>query len=143
MPRCYSLTVCVGSSLDQHTSNISLFTLVEQVNVAPGAPPPPHGSLPLEIHCYFRMQDQELGREIFMRFVLLGHNGLATYSDVHRHRPTGIRFRTRTMGVPFPPSPGHYDLYVEFRSADSDWTRDSLSWPISLVETRPPSAVTH
>lgn len=143
MPHCYTLAVCVGSSLDQHTSNISLFTLVEQVNVAPGAPPPPRNILPLEVHCYFRLQHDEVGREFFMRFVLIGHSGLASYSDVHRHRPAGHRFRTRTLGVPFPPAPGHYDLFVEFRSADGDWTRDPLSWPLSLVETRPPSAVTH
>jgi hypothetical protein len=143
MPHCYALTVCLGSSLDQHTNNISLFTLVEQINIPPGAPPPPKNTLPLEVHCYFRLLQHEVGREMYMRFVLVGQSGLAAYSDVHRHRPTGSRFRTRTMGVPFPPTSGHYDLFVEFRSADGDWTRDTLSWPMSLIETRPASTVTH
>jgi hypothetical protein len=143
MPHCYALTVCLGSSLDQHTSNISLFSLVEQINVPPGAPPPPKNTLPLEVHCYFRLQGDEVGRELFMRFVLLGQSGLSSYSEVHRHRPAGHRFRTRTLGVPFPPGPGHYDLYVEFRNADGDWLRDPLCWPMSLVEARPASAVTH
>ena len=50
MPTCYLLSACVGSSIDQETNNITLFNLVEQINVPPNSPPPPNGVIPLEAH---------------------------------------------------------------------------------------------
>ena len=74
MPRCYLLTLCSGSALDQQSNNVTLFNLVEQLNVPPGVPPPPGGVIPLEIHAYFTVAPhvwEEAGR------VLLGRQPLA------------------------------------------------------------------
>ena len=103
MPRCYFLTVCGGSSVDQHSNNVTLFNLVEQINVPPGAPPPPHGLVPLEIHAYFHVGQEELGRDFEVRFVMTAATGLETPTDAFVHRAVTPRFRTRTLGLPFPP----------------------------------------
>jgi hypothetical protein len=144
MPQCYLLAPAVGSSLDQQTNNVSLFTLVEQVNIPPEAPPPPGAKVPLEIHAYFRVEAWELGQTLEIRFVLRGPGGLETFSDLVTHRVTAGRFRTRTLGLDAPPSLGHYDLCVETRIASTtEWRRDSLSWPISFLEVSRTPAVTH
>ncbi len=144
MPHCYLLGVCAGSSLDQQSNNVTLFNLVEQVNVPPGAPPPPRNQIPLEVHAYFRVPPTEIGSSIEMRFALIAPSGLETFSDVVTHRVATPRFRTRTLGVPFPPVIGHYDLRVDFRTEGTQrWTRDPLAWPISFVEIERKPRVTH
>lgn len=144
MPQCYMLGIAAGSSLDQQSNNVSLFNLVEQVNVPQGAPPPPNNLLPLEVHAYFRLYPEELGKTIEMRFALVAQSGLETLSEVVHHSCVTPRFRTRTLGLPFPPVGGHYELRVDFRiSGNSQWTRDPLSWPISFLEAEPKPRVTH
>lgn len=144
MPQCYLLGLSAGSSLDQQSNNVTLFNLVEQVNVPPGSPPPPNNLLPLEIHAYFRLSAEEVGSSIEMRFALVAPSGLETLSEVVRHQCSTTRFRTRTFGVPFPPVIGHYELRVDFRLAGtSSWHRDPLAWPLAIVELNPKPRVTH
>jgi hypothetical protein len=144
MPQCYLLALTVGSSLDQQSNNISLFSMVEQINVPPGAPPPPGGKIPLEVHAYFRLLPGELGQNLEFRFVLEAKTGLETFGDVVTHRVTAPRFRTRTLGLAVPPVLGHYELRVDFRlSGQSEWHRDPLSWPIAFVEVSSKPQVTH
>ena len=144
MPSCYFLAVCAGSSLDQQTNNASLFHLVEQVNVAPGHLPEPGRRLPLEVHCYFRLQPDEHGQEIEMRFALLAPTGLETYTDPTSHRAASARLRTRHVGLSFPPDLGYYELRVDFRVAGGPWQRGPSSWPLAILEARPPRPqVTH
>lgn len=140
MPSCYFLTVCGGSSVDQHSNNVSLFNVVEQVNVNPNATEPPHGLLPLEIHAYWRLTPDEIGEHFETRFVLVADTGLETLSSVFRHRPVTKRFRTRVMGVPYPPVFGEYALHVDWRRDEQrPWERGALHWPIliQVAETRP------
>ena len=99
MPQCYLLGISAGSSLDQQSNNVSLFNLVEQVNVPPGAPPPPNNLLPLELHAYFRLAPDELGSTLEMRFALVADTGLETLSEVVRHTCATPRYRTRTLGT--------------------------------------------
>lgn len=142
MPSCYFLTVCGGSSVDQHSNNVSLFNVVEQVNVNPNATEPPQGLLPLEIHAYWLLFPDEIGEHFETRFVLVADTALETPSSVFRHRPVTKRFRTRVMGVPYPPVFGEYVLYVDWRRDDQrPWERCGLHWPISIqvAETRPPT----
>jgi hypothetical protein len=144
MPQCYLLALTVGSSLDQQSNNISLFSMVEQINVPPGAPPPPGGKIPLEVHAYFRLLPGELGKNLEFKFVLEAKTGLETSGDVVTHRVTAPRFRTRTLGLPVPPVLGHYELRVDSRiSGQSEWYRDPLSWPIAFVEVDTKPQVTH
>lgn len=141
MPRAYLLAVTVGSSLDQGTNNVTLFQLVEQVNVPAGSTPPLGTQLPLEIHCYFFVDGSELGKQVDARFALVGPLGLETFSEAATQRVVTGRYRTRTLGLAVPPSLGHYELRVDFRIEGSDaWSRDPVAYPISFVEvpTKPP-----
>jgi hypothetical protein len=144
MPRCYFLALSAGSSLDQQSNNVSLFQLVEQVNVPALAPAPANGQLPLEIHAYFHVSPDELGHNIEMRFVLTSASGLETYTDPVAHRVATPRYRTRTMGLPFPPLLGSFELRVDFRRGPtSPWQRDALAWPIAFLEMSTAPTVTH
>jgi len=144
MPTCYLIALAAGSSLDQQSNNVTLFNLVEQVNVPATAPPPVGTKIPLEVHAYLRLDASEVGNDFEMRFVLVSATGLETYTDAAKHRGTSPRLRTRSLGVPFPPMLGHYELRVDFRRSGADtWSRDPVSWPIAFLsaETRP--KVTH
>ncbi len=145
MPECYLLTLTAGSSLDQHTNNVTLFNLVEQVNIRPQAMPKPGSRVPLEVHAYLTMTGDEVGENFDMRFALVSAStGLEMYSDPATHRAAAIRMRTRSLGLPFPAHLGHYDLRVEFRRGqDAQWTRDHARWPISFVEAEVSPPVTH
>lgn len=143
MPRAYVLALSVASSLDQGSNNISLFQLVEQVNLPATMPRPPGALLPLEIHCYFYADGADLGRNVEMRFALVGPGGLETLSEPVSHRVVTSRYRTRTNGLPFPPALGHYELRVDFRTDGGEFTRDPLSYPISFVEVSDKPPVTH
>jgi hypothetical protein len=135
MPRCYFLTVTSGSSIDQHSNNVSLWNLIEQINVPPGAPPPPRGIVPVEVHAYFELAQVELGRDFEMRYVMVAQTGLETPSDAFAHRAITPRYRTRTFGLPFPPVSGLYGLRVDWRYAGEDgWHREPASWPVAIVE---------
>ncbi len=144
MPHCYHLCLCAGSSLDQQSNNITLFSLVEQVNVPAGAGAHPGTKIPLEIHAYLKLEGSELGHEFSMRYVLVGTSGLETYSDPAVHKSSTVRLRTRSVGIPFPPALGHYELMVEFQTNPGDvWRRDEASWPISFLEMSSKPQVTH
>ncbi len=144
MPSCYLLAVTVGSSLDQQSNNVTLFNLVEQINVPPKAPKPPRGLLPLEVHAYFRLGADEVNQSFEVRYALVARTGLETYSEVFSYRSVTSRYRTRTFGVPLPPIPDHYDLYVDWRwSPRDEWHRDHACWPLTIAEHNPTPAVTH
>ncbi len=146
VPTCYSLTLCSGSSLDQHSNNVSLFNLVEQINFRPGTMPAPGTLMPLEVHAYFYFKPSELGFSFDVRFVLVSTDtSLETSSDIFNYRSATPRFRTRTLGLPLPPVIGAYELHVDWRVAGSvSWHREPLAWPIALVEMAPePPRMTH
>ncbi len=145
MAHCYLLCVSSGSAIDRHSNNVSLFSLVEQINVPARAAPPSRGVIPVEVHAYFQLGATQLNREFEMRFALCAETGLETLSEVFRHRVTAPRFRVRTLGLPYPPVAGHYSLQVDFRMVGEDarWQRQSAAWPIALHEVEPRPKVTH
>lgn len=144
MPNCYFLSVCAGSSVDQRSNNVTLFNLVEQINVPPGAPPPPKGLIPLEIHAYFDLFPDEIGNSFEIRFVMVAPSGLETPSDPVKHKPVTPRYRTRTVGLPFPPVVGHYTLKVDVRMAGSvGYQRQSVGWPVTIAEADLKPRLTH
>ncbi|MEZ4225994.1 MAG: hypothetical protein R3B13_33915 [Polyangiaceae bacterium] len=144
MPRCYLLTLCSGSSLDQQSNNVTLFNLVEQINVPPGAPPPPGGAIPLEVHAYFLVSGEEVGKEFEARVALVGTTGLETYTDAFKHRPITPRYRIRTYGLPVPPILGSYDVRVDVRYEDgAGWVRDPAAWPLLVVEASESPPLVH
>src|SRR6185503_16482594 len=142
--KCYLLAVVSGSSLDQHSNNITLFNLVEQLNFQRHQLPQPGVLLPLELHAYFQLSANELNQRFEVRFVLVGQTGLETPTEVFSHRSTTLRYRTRTFGLPAPPVAGSYELCVESRALGTEtWTRDTASWPLLVVHSEPRPAVTH
>ena len=144
MPQCYLIALAAGSSLDQQSNNVTLFNLVEQVNLPPGPSPSPSGPIPLEIHAYLHIAPHERGDEFEMRFVLLSETGLETFTDPAKHKGATARLRTRALGVPFPPALGNYEVRVDFRSNDQEpWSRDPASWPIAFLQGETAPRVTH
>ena len=151
MAQCYLLCVTTGSAIDRQSNNVSLFSLVEQINLPPNMPPPARGLIPVEIHAYFQLQGAQLNRDFELRFALCAESGLETLSDVFRHRITAPRFRVRTIGLPYPPVLGQYTLQVDVRffgegqtSRDTPpWQRQSAAWPIGLYQQEERPRVTH
>lgn len=151
MAECYLLCVTTGSSIDRQSNNVSLFSLVEQINLPPNAPPPPRGMIPLEVHAYFQLPEAQVNRDFELRFALRAESGLETLSDVFRHRITAPRFRVRTLGLPYPPVFGQYSLQVDLRMvADGQtvregqiWQRQAAAWPIALYQMEERPRVTH
>ena len=157
---CYLLCVSSGSAIDRQSNNVSLFNLVEQINVPPGTPPPPRGLIPVEIHAYFQLSQFHVQREFELRFALRAESGLETLSEVFRHRVTAPRFRVRTVGLPYPPVFGQYTLQVDLRvlgervsgervlgdrllAEDGAWQRQTAAWPLALHEIEQRPKVTH
>lgn len=145
MPHCYFLTVCSGSSVDQHTNNPSLFNLVEHIAVPEDAPRPPSGVIPLEVHAYWRLLPSELNVDFHVRFVMIASTGLETPSATFKHRSTTPRFRTRTLGLPFPPPVAdEYRLCVDWSfDGEDNWHRQGQAWPINIRITDRKPPVTH
>jgi hypothetical protein len=142
--KCYLLAVCSGSSLDQHSNNITLFNLVEQLNFPPHAEPPAGALLPLEIHAYFELRPEQIDQRFDVRFALVESNGLETVTEPFQHKSTTPRYRTRTLGLPAPPGPGSYQLRIDFRPTGTEsWLRDSASWPLLVVRPEERPRVTH
>jgi hypothetical protein len=145
LAQCYLLCISSGSAIDRHSNNVSLFTLVEQINVPAGTPPPPQGLIPVEVHAYFQFASAELNRDFELRYALCADTGLETLSDVFRYRAATLRFRVRTLGLPYPPVVGQYQLQVDFRVAGDEtrWQRQAAAWPIALHEIERRPRVTH
>ncbi|HEV8549743.1 MAG TPA: hypothetical protein VGQ57_11960 [Polyangiaceae bacterium] len=144
MPKCYLLAIGGGSSVDQQSNNVTLFNLVEQLNFPSQKFPPPGVLLPLEVHAYLRFDAFEVNQKFELRFVLVGDTGLETPTNVFAHRSPGVRYRTRTFGLPAPPAAGNYELRVEYRAnADAPWVRDPAAWPLMVLEAEARPAVTH
>lgn len=144
MPKCYLLAIGGGSSVDQHSNNVTLFNLVEQLNFPRQNFPPPGALLPLEVHAYFQLAPYELNQKFDLRFVLVGDSGLETPTNVFPHRSATPRYRTRTFGLPAPPAVGNYELRVEWKSSvATEWIRDAAAWPLNVVESDARPAVTH
>jgi hypothetical protein len=138
------LTLASSSSLDQQSNNVSLFNVVEQLNMPRGVEPPPGAMVPVEIHAYFQLDPNELNQRFEMRFVLVASSGLETSTDSYQHKSATLRYRTRTMGMPVPPIPDSYQVCVDTRLVGSDqWLREMITWPliVALAEQRP--AITH
>ena len=144
MPKCYFITLCGGSSLDQHSNNVTLFNVVEQVNLQANAEPPPGAYLPLEVHAYFLLGPGELSQPFELRFALVAPTGLELLTDATQHRSSTPRYRTRSLGLPAPAVPGNYQLCIDIKQPGTDsFTRDALNWPLVVARLEPRPSVVH
>ena len=139
------LCVCAGSSVDQQSNNVSLFSLVEHVNIPPMVTPPGRGAIPVEAHTYWRFEPTEMQRDLQVRYVMVNlATQLETSSDTLKHRAVTARVRSRLAGIPFPPVVGNYELRVDWRWDDqNEWTRTDQAWPLTITEGKPQPRVTH
>lgn len=123
---------------------MTLFNLIEQINLQPNAKPPQNGLIPAEMHAYWELEEHELNQDYQMRFVLVAlESGLETPTDPMQHRISTPRFRTRAVGLPFPAVVGRYLLRAEWRTEEGDWRRDEATWPLNVAQVQPrnPSTV--
>ncbi len=144
MPSCYLIALCSGASLDQHSNNISLFNLVEQINLPVETSTAAHRSIPLEVHSYLRLAPDELNQVFEFRYVLVSEDGLDAYSEPVTHQIKTARYRMRSVGLPMPVSTGEFTLQLEYRAkGQEDFLRDSLSWPVHFRRDEKPPSITH
>jgi len=144
MPKCYFLALCGGSSLDQQSNNVTLFNMVEQVNLQPNVEPPPGAYLPLEVHAYFLLGPGEVSQPFEVRFAVVAPTGLELLTDATQHKSSTPRYRTRSFGLPAPIVPGNYQLCVDVRQPGSEgFTRESVSWPLTVARLEARPAVVH
>jgi hypothetical protein len=144
MPKCYFLTLCGGSSVDQQSNNVTLFSVIEQVNLQPNMEPPPGAYLPLEVHAYFLLGPGEMSQTFELRFAVVAPSGLELLTDATQHKSPSPRYRTRSFGLPAPIVPGNYELRVDVRQPGTDsFTRESLSWPLVVARVEPRPATVH
>jgi hypothetical protein len=144
MPKCYFLALCVGSSLDQQSNNVTLFNVVEQVNLPGNIEPPPNAFLPLEVHAYFTLDPSELQQTFEMRIALVAPTGLEMLTDPTQHRSSTLRYRTRSLGLPAPVIAGNYEIRVDVRPpGGTAFTRDRLAWPLTVTRVEPRPSVVH
>ena len=122
--------------MDQHSNNVTLFNLVEQINLRPNSELPPGTLMPVEVHAYFHCDAHELGVEFEVRFALVSlESSLESMSDVFVHRSATPRYRTRTGGLPLPPVAGPYELRIDWRRRGmANFSRDTIAWPLHIAE---------
>ena len=132
MPRCYLLTVCTGSSLDESSNNFSLFNLVEQVQV--GAQAPAELVLPLEVHIHLAWSETEFDLPHELRWVVRTEGGGEVLGPVQPLCANSPHLRLRSFGLTVPRFSGPSEVRVEWRSAGSvEWTREPAWWPLQLA----------
>ena len=130
--------------MDQQSNNVTLFNIVEQVNLQPNAEPPPGAYLPLEVHAYFLLGPGEVAQAFELRFAVVAPTGLELLTDATQHKSSTPRYRTRSFGLPAPIVPGNYQLCVDVRQPGTDgFTRESVSWPLIVARVEPRPAVVH
>ncbi len=144
VPSCYLITLCSGASLDQHSHNISLFNLVEQINLPPLSSVPGRQNLPLEVHAYLRMASGEENQVFEFRYALVSQNGLDSYSEPIVHQIKTPRYRMRSLGLPMPLTTGQYSIHLEYRrQGEEEFKRDPLGWPLTFRREEQAPSVTH
>lgn len=144
VPSCYLITLCSGASLDQHSNNISLFNLVEQIYLPATISSTKRRIIPLEVHAYLRLQTDELNRIFEFRYALVSQNGLDAYSEPITHQIKTMRYRMRSIGLPMPLVVGEFSLHLEYRlQGDSEFIRDRLAWPLHFKQDEVKPSVTH
>lgn len=69
MPRCYLLCLCERSVLDAVTNNFTLVSVVEELQLPKPPPLQDFIELPLEMHVYWILSVEEMGRPFEFRLI--------------------------------------------------------------------------
>lgn len=137
MLTCYFLSLCLGSSVDETTHNISMFNLVEEIRVPSAA----LGQVvPIEVHAYFMTTTEGKNRAFEMRVVRRSSDGARDPGGVIPFATRdGERVRSRAMAMRLPGAFGTYTLHVEWRPAGTEiWIETGVMWPLLVGEERAP-----
>lgn len=140
MIRCYLIAMCRWSSIDEETRTLSLFNIVEDMQVAPFAP---RAIVQVELHTHFICDPGDVGTELEVRHVWTSENGEETVGQrPNTFTMSGKKVRVRGLSISLPNSVGQHTLSVEWRRVGSDemWHRSEVSWPVGIQEVAvPPS----
>lgn len=117
--------VCTRSATDRETNNISLFEVIEQLNVLGPLPEGANVGLPISfelVSLWSRAQPAE-AEESTARFTLIAPNGVEIHGQEFAVNLTeNIRMRTQLRSVGFPVrGAGRYTFKVEIRRAGENW----------------------
>lgn len=128
---CYLVAVARLSTIDRATNTISVFHLVEQVQVSEVP-----AELPLEVHTYWAFEPADLNVEHEFRIVFIGPDGVESLSETLPLTSSVARFRMIGQGVRAPAFGACAVTVVWRRGGGADWTRAPIRWPL-IVQREP------
>lgn len=130
--------LCLKSSVDKDTNNISLFSILEQITIS--GPPLPQGLtglLPMEfevVNLWYNSPDvgpQNGHARISLKDssgnILAIHEFEADVTRFSRHRTI-----SKVNGIPFR-EPGTYQLLLQLRREGDTEFRDMISYPLDIL----------
>lgn len=139
MPRCYLIALCVGSSLDLSTRNLTLFNMFEGLQLPEAEFGEGGATLPVEVHSYWQFEPEEIGVRHEFRYVSRREDVVRESGPIELPAENR-RFRMRTRGLSIP-SYGYREFSVEWRRYDGEtpraWVREPVFWPLDV--NPPPS----
>jgi hypothetical protein len=118
--------VCAKSSTDRETNNLSLFDVLEQVNVLGPVPEPGQQAalpMPYELVSLWARSNPAQPEESTARIKLLGPNSATLLTqDFQINLNPFVRVRTQMRALAFPLSgQGRYVFVVEIRRTEENW----------------------
>ena len=123
MPSAYGVSVAAGSAQDRESNNLTLFSLVEQVQLVPGATFP--GRLDFEVHSFweFEPEEREYAHEVR---TIVSLNGTTASASEGIHVPSNLlvsgRLRVRLQGLVVL-GLGVHRVASEIRRGGGEWRR--------------------
>jgi len=130
MPRVFLVAVCADSAIDQRSNNVSLFNLIEALQIAELPQ-----RIPVEVHVYAEFDEAERGQPHELRFGLEDEHGSVTWrSQIMPVTSDTRRMRIIGQGLNLS-APGSYHLLAEMRPAGEEsttWIRASVAWPLEV-----------
>jgi len=136
--------ICGRSSTDRETNNLSIFDVIEQINVLGPLPDASaHGAIPIQyevLSLWSRSQPAEQ-EESTGRISLLSPTGTEVFTQsfpVSLQQHERIRTQMKSMGFPILGA-GRYVFLIEILRANDHW--DTVArLPVQLVSTAPAPA---
>jgi hypothetical protein len=133
---CYFVAIAQGSAVDQETNNLSVFSLVEVLQVAALPTSAEPVMLPIEGHAYIE-QPTSQERRLDGRLLWINEGGeTALAGEFLNLALANRRMRLRFRGLRLPPwGAGNLHLIAEWRETPGEgvWTRSGPAWPVEFL----------
>jgi hypothetical protein len=129
MPKCVSIIVCQGSSLDAETKNISIFNCIEEVQA-----PLLGVAYPFEIISLWMTAEREINQRFEVKLMIESPDGvIGAETPALPFDSSKKRHRLKILGFPAPKTPGQYHVRMAWRNQGTEnWTKESVDWPIEI-----------